>query len=62
MPDMCGGIAWPYTPGGDLCGEDPWCQYEPDKKSAPFPVPLDQTDLALLDLLQDDIPLVLPPV
>jgi AdoMet-dependent heme synthase len=61
MPDMCGGIAWPDTPAGDLCGEDPWCQYEPGKKSAPLPVPVDQTDLALLDALQDDIPFVSRP-
>lgn len=61
MPDLCGGIAWPDTPGGDLCGEDPWCQYEPDEKTLPFPVPVDQTDLALLDVLQDDIPLVSRP-
>ena len=61
MTDMCGSIAWPDTPQGDLCGEDPWCRYQPDSETAPDSVPVDRTDLALLDALQDDIPLVSRP-
>jgi DNA-binding Lrp family transcriptional regulator len=61
MTDMCGGIAWPDTPGGDLCGEDPWCRYKPPEETLHHPVPVDRTDLALLDTLQDDIPLVSRP-
>jgi DNA-binding Lrp family transcriptional regulator len=60
MSDMCGGITWPSDPAGDLCGEDPWCQYDPSAKTVP-PAPPDQADLALLDALQDDIPLVSRP-
>jgi radical SAM protein with 4Fe4S-binding SPASM domain len=60
MTDMCGGIAWPDDPAGDLCGEDPWCRYEPDTKAIPTGA-VDQSDLALLDALQDDIPLVSRP-
>ena len=59
MTDMCGGIAQPAHPEGDLCDEDPWCRYEPagvpDEK---YPASMDFTDLALLDALQEDIPLV----
>lgn len=59
MTDMCGGIAWPDHPEGDLCGEDPWCRYEPEEETLEKPhVFVDPTDLALLDALQDDIPLV----
>jgi len=29
MTDMCGGITRPDHPAGDLCGEDPWCPYQP---------------------------------
>lgn len=29
MTDLCGAIARPGGAGGDLCGEDPWCTYEP---------------------------------
>jgi AdoMet-dependent heme synthase len=61
MADMCGGIAWPDNPKGDLCGEDPWCRYEPPEETAHPHVPVDQTDLLLLDALQDDIPLVSRP-
>jgi len=60
MTDMCSGIAWPDDPAGDLCGEDPWCRYEPDTKAEPTGA-IDQTDLALLDVLQDDISLVSRP-
>lgn len=62
MTDMCGGIAWPDNPKGDLCGEDPWCRYEPgvDSTGNNSP-PVDLTDFALLDLLQDDLPLVSRP-
>ncbi len=62
MTDMCGGIAQPANPGGDLCGEDPWCRYEPTGASGEkHSVPVDVMDLALLDALQDDIPLVSRP-
>jgi radical SAM protein with 4Fe4S-binding SPASM domain len=60
MTNMCGGITWPDNPAGDLCGEDPWCPYEPGTKAAP-PGLADPVDLALLDALQDDIPLVSRP-
>jgi AdoMet-dependent heme synthase len=58
MTDMCGGIAWPEQGERDLCGEDPWCRYEPPGKN---PEPPDRADLALLDALQDDFPLVSRP-
>ena len=62
MTDMCRGIARPDNPGGDLCGEDPWCRYEqPGKPAGKSSAPLNLTDLALLDALQDDIPLVSRP-
>jgi radical SAM protein with 4Fe4S-binding SPASM domain len=61
MTDMCGGIAWPDNPKGDLCGDDPWCRYEPDEETPHAAGPVDQIDLALLDALQDDIPLVARP-
>ena len=61
MTDMCGGIVRPENPGGDLCGEDPWCRYEPKGKSIQHSGPIDRTDRALLDALQDDIPLVSRP-
>jgi len=62
MTDMCGGIARPDHPEGDLCGEDPWCRYEPGgKPDGKYSAPVDFTDLALLDALQDDIPLVSRP-
>ncbi|MFZ2074382.1 MAG: radical SAM protein [Methanoregula sp.] len=61
MTDMCGGIAWPADPAGDLCGEDPWCRYEPEEKATAHAGPADEKDLALLDALQDDIPLVSRP-
>jgi AdoMet-dependent heme synthase len=32
MTDMCGGIAQPDHPVGDLCGEDPWCPYQPGER------------------------------
>ena len=62
MTDLCGGIALPENPADDLCGEDPWCLYDPD----PDPVgkeyiSVDGTDLELLDALQDDFPLVSRP-
>ena len=60
MTDRCGGIAWP-SPAGNLCGEDPWCRYEPEERPQPMPGPADEKDLALLDALQDDIPLVSRP-
>ena len=60
MTDMCSGIAWPDDTAGDLCGEDPWCRCEPDTKTVPTGA-IDQTDLALLDALQDDISLVSRP-
>ncbi|HTY52086.1 MAG TPA: radical SAM protein [Methanomicrobiales archaeon] len=34
MTDTCGGIALPDNPGGNLCGEDPWCPYVPGGKTA----------------------------
>ncbi len=54
MTDLCGGIARPDDPRGDLCGEDPWCRYEPggDRQKVHPP---DLADRALLDALQDDI-------
>ena len=55
---MCGGIARPENPRGDLCGEDPWCRYEPQGEDKKNSVPLDRTDRTLLDALQDDLPLV----
>ena len=58
MTDMCGGIARPGNPEEDLCGEDPWCRYEPPGE---YPVPVETADLAVLDALQDDIPLVSRP-
>ena len=61
MTDMCGGIARPDTTGGNLCGEDPWCRYEPAGEFIKGPVPVDRKDIALLDALQDDIPLVSRP-
>jgi radical SAM protein with 4Fe4S-binding SPASM domain len=61
MTDMCGGITRPDNPGGDLCGEDPWCRYEPEGKLIKKTGPVDPVDLALLDILQDDIPLVSRP-
>jgi DNA-binding Lrp family transcriptional regulator len=62
MTDMCGGIARPAHPEGDLCGEDPWCPYEPtNKPGEKYSGSMDLTDLALLDALQDDIPLVTRP-
>jgi len=62
VTDLCGGIARPDNPEGDLCGEDPWCRYEPAGNSPKPPsVSLDPADLALLDALQDDIPLVSRP-
>lgn len=62
MTDMCGGIARPAHPEGDLCGEDPWCRYEQTGKPAgKCSAPIDFTDLTLLDALQDDIPLVSRP-
>ncbi len=62
MTDMCGGIARPDHPEGDLCGEDPWCRYEPEEEILRKPsVTVDPVDLALLDALQDDIPLVSRP-
>ncbi len=62
MTDMCGGIAWPGNPKEDLCGEDPWCRHEPgDNPSADHFAPVDKTDFALLDVLQDDIPLISRP-
>lgn len=62
MTDSCGVITRPDNPEGDLCGEDPWCRYEPGSESTGnhFP-PIDRTDRALLDLLQDDFPLVSRP-
>ena len=61
MTDMCSGIAWPADPAGDLCGEDPWCRYEPKEKATAHAGPADEKDLALLDALQDNIPLVSRP-
>jgi len=62
MTDMCGGISWPEHLAGDLCGEDPWCRYEPERAAAESgSTPADRTDLAVLDALQDDIPLVSRP-
>ncbi|MEN6609463.1 MAG: radical SAM protein [Methanoregulaceae archaeon] len=61
VTDMCGGIARPDNPAGDLCGEDPWCRYEPGGDAQGKTAPLDPVDLALLDTLQDDIPLVSRP-
>ena len=54
MTDLCGGIARPDDPRGDLCGEDPWCRDEPggDRQRVHPP---DLADRALLDALQDDI-------
>ena len=61
MTDMCGGIARPENPRGNLCGEDPWCRYEPTGVGIQHSVTLNRTDRALLDALQDDIPLVSRP-
>jgi len=62
VTDLCGGIARPDNPEGDLCGEDPWCRYEPPGNSErKLSIPVDPADLALLDTLQDDIPLVSRP-
>jgi DNA-binding Lrp family transcriptional regulator len=43
----------PDDPCGEVTREDPWCPYEPGGA--------DRTDLALLDALQDDLPLVSRP-
>jgi radical SAM protein with 4Fe4S-binding SPASM domain len=59
--DICGGIAPPEDPQGDLCGEDPWCRYEPEEKIPGNRILPDRMDLALLDCLQDDLPLVSRP-
>jgi len=40
----------PDDPCGEVSREDPWCPYEPGGA--------DRTDLAILDALQDDLPLV----
>jgi radical SAM protein with 4Fe4S-binding SPASM domain len=62
VTDICGEIVRPDKPGGDLCGEDPWCRYEPAGNAGKNPrVPVDPMDLALLNVLQDDIPLVSRP-
>jgi radical SAM protein with 4Fe4S-binding SPASM domain len=62
VTDLCGGIARPDNPQGDLCGGDPWCRYEPPGDSENNRIiHLDPADLALLDALQDDIPLVSRP-
>jgi AdoMet-dependent heme synthase len=62
VTDICGGIARPDNPEGELCGEDPWCRYEPAGNAGKPPRVLsDPADLALLDALQDDIPLVSRP-
>jgi siroheme decarboxylase len=62
VTDLCGGIARPDNPAGDLCGEDPWCRFEPAGNTRKNPGgPLDPADLTLLDALQDDIPLVSRP-
>lgn len=61
MTDLCGGIARPENPAGDLCGKDPWCCYEPKGAAAGDPYIPDAADLALLEALQDDLPLVTRP-
>lgn len=42
----CDGLLRPDDQAGEVCGEDPWCPYDP------------HLDLALLDALQDGLPLV----
>jgi AdoMet-dependent heme synthase len=61
MTNLCGGITRPDPPAGDLCGEDPWCRYVPAGESAENRYHPDPADLALLDALQDDLPLVSRP-
>jgi radical SAM protein with 4Fe4S-binding SPASM domain len=61
VTDLCGGIARPDDPQGDLCGADPWCRYEPGQEPPPCSGSVDPADRALLDVLQDDIPLVSRP-
>mgnify|MGYP000844952488 FL=1 len=46
----CDGLMRPDDPCGEVSREDPWCPYEPGGA--------DRTDLAILDALQDDLPLV----
>ncbi|MDD4568177.1 MAG: radical SAM protein [Methanoculleus chikugoensis] len=46
----CDGLMRPGDPCGEVTREDPWCPYEPGGA--------DRTDLAILDALQDDLPLV----
>ncbi|WOX55631.1 MULTISPECIES: radical SAM/SPASM domain-containing protein [unclassified Methanoculleus] len=46
----CDGLLRPDDPCGEVSREDPWCRYEPRS--------IDRTDLAILDALQDDLPLV----
>lgn len=62
MTDLCGGIALPGNPADDLCGEDPWCLYDPDHDAGGKEhISLDGTDFELLDALQDDFPLMSRP-
>lgn len=61
MTDLCGGITRPDDPAGNLCGEDPWCRYMPVRKSRVSVPALEPVDLAVLEALQDDIPLVSRP-
>ena len=49
----CDGLMRPDDPCGEVTREDPWCPYEPGGA--------DRTDLALLNALQDDLPLVSRP-
>jgi len=58
VPDLCGGIARPGNPEGELCGEDPWCRYTPPKEKSQDGIIPDPADRKLLLSLQDDIPLV----
>lgn len=46
----CDGLMRPDDPCGEVSREDPWCPYEPGLSP-------DRTDLALLEALQDDLPL-----
>jgi radical SAM protein with 4Fe4S-binding SPASM domain len=49
----CDGLMRPDDPCGEVTREDPWCPYEPGG--------IDRADLAILDALQDDLPLVSRP-
>ena len=62
-PLWCDGLATPEAPSGECCGEDPWCP-SPARRgetmSSPAPFQPDQTDLAILNVLQDDLPARIP--